>query len=131
MADRLFIDSDDRRKYEEIKKVIDFLSDKDTKDLFIFAMLNGFKNNQRKQLNRREGFVRTEYLHDQDLAIIKSIAINYESFDILTDLDNVFKIAEELAHAGIDLLYLEINSQSLGSYEKRFEHEVISKCVKI
>jgi len=129
MADRLFIDSDDRRKYEEIKKVIDFLSDKDTKDLFIFAMLNGFKNNQRKQLNRREGFVRTEYLHDQDLAIIKSIAISYESFDILTDLDNVFKIAEELAHAGIDLLYLEINSQSLGSYEKRFEHEVISKCV--
>jgi len=47
-----------------------------------------------------------------------------EKIDVLMDDDEVFKIAEEYAHAGIRLLADEIKASSFGSFTKKFEKEL-------
>ena len=52
VRDRLYIEESKKGKYEYLKKE-DIFKDKSNKDLFLLAMVIGFKNNLRKELRSR------------------------------------------------------------------------------
>lgn len=127
MVDRVYISTEDREKYEKLKKEISFLSDKDAKDLFLFAFVYGVRFNSKKALTKKEGYFRTEYLKDADKALLRIVGIFYESFEILDDLDRVLELAEKYAHAGIDILINDLKSKSIGTFEKKLELSLLEQ----
>jgi len=127
MVDRVYISTEDREKYEKLKREISFLSDKDAKDLFLFAFVYGVRFNSKKALTKKEGYFRTEYLKDADKALLRIVGIFYESFEILDDLDRVLELAEKYAHAGIDILINDLKSKSIGTFEKKLELSLLEQ----
>jgi hypothetical protein len=85
----------------------------------------GFKNKIRQPLDTKDGYVRAEYLHPRDEALMNAVAIYAtDDVNIITDREMVFYIVEEYAHAGIRLLYNSINSGQPGSYYKKLEMDL-------
>jgi hypothetical protein len=130
MVDRVYISTEDRDKYEKLKKEVSFLGDKDAKDLFLFAFVYGVRYNSKKTLTKKDGYFRTEYLKDEDKALLKIVAIFHESFDILNEMDKVLDLAEKYAHAGIDILINELKSKSIGTFEKKLELTLLELTTK-
>ena len=131
IPDRLHIDKEDRKLYDELDKE-NMLKFKDKggrrtrKEQFFFAMVIGFKNKIKMGLETKEGFFNTRDMRIDDEALIDAIAINdNNSVDVLANREEVFQIAEEYAHAGIKLLHNKINSTQLGSFDKQFEKEIL------
>ena len=121
--DRLRIDKSDRKLYNEVAE--ELFAGEERKDQFLMAMSYGFRNDVCVPLKTGDGFFRTEYLQPEDMTLINSIAIHKTGgVQVLSDLEVVFRIAEEYAHAGIKLLHEQVTSQQPGSYIKRFEKEV-------
>lgn len=126
--DRLYIDRDDRTIYTNILKNEEFFKNKGNIDIFLFAMLIGYKNNISisSKIENPDGWVRTEYIKKpEDWALIDSIALSISgSADILANRPAVFKISEELAHGGIKLLENMIKSTQYGTFWKQYEKEL-------
>ncbi len=134
IPDRIYIDKKDRILYDKLdhEEILRFKGGNRTrKEQFLFSMAIGFKNNIDQPLKNKDGFVLIKNLQPEDEALLNSIAINKtNSVDILTDKSEVFKIAEEYAHAGIRLLFDKIESAPLGSFDKQLEkelHEIYNK----
>ena len=124
--DRLFIDKEDRKLYSRLNSE-DMLNEKsrDRKEQFIFALSYGFKNNVKRPLVNKEGFIRSDYLTEFDQALIKAVAIyDSKSIDILNSINDIYTIAEQYAHAGIKLLVDKIEQSSLVSFDKLLEKEI-------
>ncbi len=128
IPDRINIDKKDRDLYNKLDNEEMLKSKGGTrtrKEQFITAMAIGFKNNVRRPLESKDGFVLNKDLRSEDMVLINSIAIHEtESVEVLSDIRNVFKIAEEFAHGGIRLLVDKIDTISYGSFEKQFEKEI-------
>lgn len=132
IPDRLHIDKEDRKLYDELDKE-NMLKFKDNggrrtrKEQFIFSMVIGYKNTIKRPLDTKDGFFNTRDMRLEDEALINAIAINdNNSVDVLANREEVFQIAEEYAHAGIRLLHDKIKSTQLGgSFDKQFEKELI------
>lgn len=122
IPDRLSIEKIDKDKYEKLKDESIF-KDIDNKDLFIFAMAYGYSKNVYKSLDSKEGFVRTEYLKKEDLALINSLAIEKGSIEIIGSPEKTFQLAEQYANGGIKLLIEKINSIQYGSFDKYLEKD--------
>ena len=124
--DRLYIDVKDRVLYEELNKDVFISAElKETKSKFFYAMSIGFKNKIRQPLDAKDGYVRAEYLHPKDEAIMNAVAIYAtDDVNIITNREKVFNIVEEYAHAGIRLLHNAINSGQPGSYYKKLEMDL-------
>lgn len=121
IPDRLYIDKKDVNLYKECE----IFKDKSNREQLLFAMAIGFKNSVKHPLERKEGFVRTEYLKPEDFALLNAVAMyDAKTPEILANKEEVFKIAEEYAHAGIKLLYEKIKSLQYGSFYKQFEKEL-------
>jgi hypothetical protein len=125
VPDRLYIDRADRDLYDDKTLKSEVFAQRENKDQFLFAMSLGFKHGVRRPLNTREGFFLAKNLRPKDEALIDSVAI-YEthSADVLAGREEVFRIAEEYAHAGIRLLHGEATSGQPGSFFKRLELEL-------
>ncbi len=128
IPDRINIDKKDRDLYNKLdnEEILKRKGGARTrKEQFITAMAIGFKNNVRRPLESKDGFVLLKDLRTEDMALINSISI-YEtkSVDVLSDIGEVFKISEEFAHGGIRLLVDKIESIPYGSFEKLFEKEI-------
>ena len=121
--DRFYIDQNDKDIYKEIEK--NLFNNKDNKDLFIFAISEGFKLKKRKKLKSKYGFVRREYLTPGDWAFIYAVAIDTEGIEVLLKMDRVFEIAEEYAHSGIILIKNRLSSIPYGDELKKIEQELI------
>lgn len=73
------------------------------KDIFMYAVCIGFQKGIRKKLpSGKKTTIRLEVFSDNDIALLKSIAIS-ETGDIkvLVNLSDILTIAEEYAHSGI------------------------------
>jgi hypothetical protein len=124
--DRLYIEKADRDLYDNDIITKEILYGKTRKDQFLFAMAIGFKNKVKRPLESREGFFLAKDLHTEDEALIDIVAIyDNDSVDLLQKREEVFKIAEEYAHAGIRLLYDEATSGQPGSYFKKLELDLV------
>lgn len=131
--DRLNIEQSDREKYyNRLLKRDSPFAGRENKNLFIMAMVTGFREGARVKLRKKEGFVRTEYLSPNEKSIIKAIAVATEgSLDVLLDKRKVYSIAEEYAASGIKLLKDKVFSHEYGSYIKKLESELVDEFEKI
>lgn len=118
--DRLYIEEEDKQLYEKLNE--EFKNSKENKDLFLFALSIGFKYDIRRPIRKKFGFVRREYLMPKDWALLYSLVVKNNSIETLANDEEVFKIAEEYANAGIKILSEWIGS--FGSFDKRLEREV-------
>ena len=125
IPDRLSIDKDDREMYEEIK----LFKSRENKEKFIFAMAYGFMNNIKFPLKKKEGFFLNKNLKEEDEALIYSLAIrSVGKADVLLDLQKVYEIVEEYAHAGLKLLYDEISiNPEVGSFNVKLEKQLFEE----
>lgn len=99
---------------------------RDNKDVFIMAMILGFNKNHRIPLDKKEGFIRVEYLSTEEKSLIKAIAIHAEGgLKVLLDKQKVYSIAEEYAAGGMQYLKEAIFDKQFGSYVKRLESELV------
>jgi len=119
--DRFYIDNNDKDLYRRLKEQVNLFSDRDNKDMFIFAVCYGFKNDFRKSLSSKFGFVRAEYLKEDDWALLKVLAVKADNIEVLNNQDKIIEIAEEYAHGGIELLIKDVNESQYDSFEKNFE----------
>ncbi|MDK2900710.1 hypothetical protein H0A61_02691 [Koleobacter methoxysyntrophicus] len=122
MPDRINIDKKDRNLYNELSKEI--FEGKTRKEQFLFAMAFGFKNGVRRSLETKEGFFLIKDLQAEDYALLNAVAITTKGLIILSNKDEVFKIAEEYAHAGIKILVDEMKSSSFGTFNKKLEKDL-------
>jgi len=76
------------------------------KDVFIFAMSMGFASKSRSELNKKKDIADVDVFTDNQLALIKSIAVKAEGkLEVLADDSKPMDIAEEYANGGIHILY--------------------------
>ncbi|MCW3996663.1 MAG: hypothetical protein NWE98_11025 [Candidatus Bathyarchaeota archaeon] len=97
---------------------------KTMKQVFMYALGIGFKNRKRVPLKKRTGIIPTRALSQTDEAILKAIAIcETQTVDILfgENIPTIFKIAEEYANGGIDLLYYQVFNPEPGDIDRRME----------
>lgn len=120
--DRLYVDKADIGIYRETLND-SFLRGRENRELFMIALAYGIKNDLRIPIEQKEEFVRREYLRQDEWAILYSIAYAKLGVEKISDLKEIFKIAEEYAHGGIKLLKDRINSIH-GPVTKDFELEL-------
>ncbi|MEM3485042.1 MAG: hypothetical protein QXI12_05425 [Candidatus Methanomethyliaceae archaeon] len=123
VPDRLNIDKADRELYDH-DAMSEIFEGKTRKEQFLFAMAMGFKNQVKRSLESKEGFFLAKDMNPGDEALIDAVAIHDSGPDVLANREEVFRIAEEYAHAGIRLLYDRVTSSQPGSFYKRFEIEL-------
>jgi len=117
---------EDIELYDFLEKQ-NIFKDFQNKDYFILALAYGYANDLRLPIEKRAsgGFFRTETLSNDDWIIIKSIAIDEESEEILKKPEKVFIIIEEYAHGGLkSLVNQQLKKISFGSTEKWLEKYV-------
>mgnify|MGYP001608295426 CR=1 FL=1 len=117
----LKINKSDRKIYDEIIENSELKGK--TKEVFLLSTVIGFKSGNRISIKgSKDNYVRTEYLNDEDRALMNSIAI-YEMKDeeIIQDQKVVFDIIEEYAHVGIKILREMVFNKESGSFLKKFE----------
>lgn len=130
VPDRIYIDKRDRELYnkldhEEMLKHKDKGGKRTRKEQFLIALAIGIINKIRRPLKSKEGWFLIKDLKTEDKSLIDAIAIyKTHSVEVLSNRGEVFKIAEEYAHAGIRLLVDKINSLSYGSFDNQFEMEL-------
>ncbi|MEM3385754.1 MAG: hypothetical protein QW738_05375 [Nitrososphaeria archaeon] len=123
VPDRLYIHIKDENIYKELEQN-EFFKGKSNKDLFLFAMAVGFKNKVRRPIESKKEFVREEYLKEKDLVLLYALAI-FETgkIDVINNKAEVYKIAEEYAHGGIQLLIDKVRAPNL-DFGKQLELEL-------
>ena len=124
--DRLYVEKSDLKIYKRLKDVGSPFQKKENKELFLMAMIEGFKQGGTKELRKREGYVRWAYLTDQEKSLIKALAIHKEgTLNALLDKKKVFSIAEEHAAYGIRFLHDRVFGGEYGTYAKKLESELV------
>ena len=121
MPDRINIDKNDRELYDKLEEIF---QGRTRKEQFLFAMAIGFKNDVRRPLKTKEGFFLIKDLRPEDDALINALGMYKKGTEVLSNKEEVFRIAEEYAHAGIKILADEVKSSSFGSFTKKFEKEL-------
>lgn len=116
----LNISKSDRPIYSDILKSGP-LKGRYNKEIFLLAMVLGFKEGERISIKgHKESFIRAESLNSDDIALINALAITEERRpDVISDKRNVFEIAEEYAHSGLNILRKLVNEQ--GTFIKKYE----------
>ncbi|VVB86457.1 Uncharacterised protein [uncultured archaeon] len=123
IPDRINVEKGER---DNLYDKIELFKGKSRKEQFLFAMAIGFKNKVKRRLETTDGFFLIKDMRLEDEVLINAIAINdFNSVEVLSNKEDVFKIAEEYAHAGIKLLYDKMKSTQFGSFEKQFEKDII------
>ena len=128
IPDRINIDKNDREIYNSLdqEEMLKFKGGRRTRrEQFIFSLAVGFNNKIHKEIENKEGWFNTRELQPEDYAILNAVAIFHTgTVDILTQKDQVFRIAEEYAHAGIRKLCNKIGNTQFGSFDKILEKEL-------
>lgn len=131
IPDRVNIRKSDRLIYERLFKNDSPFAKKEAKELFIMAMILGFCNGTKVELDTKEGYVRIEYFSDEQKSIIKAIAVAESgNLNILLKKKEVFSIAEKYAAGGIALLKDEVFN-TYGNYSKRLESDLLDEYNKL
>ena len=104
----LYISEEDRNLYNEIKNKNGDLKGTSNSDIFLMAMSYGyyFDNKKKSSLDKKKDYVRVEYISDEQKQIISSLVIgDIGKMEILSNMDDVYSIAEEYANNGIKLFH--------------------------
>ena len=118
------IEENDRAIYNKIG----IFEKGDWKDHFLFVMAWGFKRGIYEPLSQKKDIIfKTSYFNEEDEVLLKAVAIQHEkeSLEILDNIDEVYKIAESYANAGIKLIDKKRKETAIGSFDKKIEKELI------
>jgi hypothetical protein len=127
IPDRLFVDKADRDLYDHDALKSEIFAGKTRKEQFLFAMSIGFKNQVHRPLDTKENFFLTKDMNTEDETMVDMVAIHHTgSEDVLVNREEVFRIAEEYAHAGIRLLHDQVASGQPGSFLKKLEWDLFN-----
>jgi hypothetical protein len=131
--DRLYVRSKDLDDFKMLLQDRDSpFFKKDNKDVFIMAMIFGYKNGQKTSVEKKEGFFRVTNLSGNEKSLIKALAVNSEGdLRVLLDKQKVFSVAEEYAAGGIKHLKDAVFNSKYGSYVKWLESELVSAYEKL
>jgi len=125
-VDRLYVDKRDLKDFNRLKEKDSPFVGAQNKDVFLAAMVIGYKERSKIELKKKEGYFRKDYLTDQDIALIRAISVSDEdSLNVLLNEQKVFSIAEQYAAGGIKLLKTRVFSGEFGSYGKKLESELL------
>ncbi len=129
----LGIDSKDLDDFKRLQMRDSPFAKRQNKDIFLAAMVIGFKEGAKIPLRNKKGYFRKSYLNPQDKALINSIAVaEAKNLNILLDEKKVFSIAEEYATGGIKFLKdLVFGVKDFGSYSKKLESDMLRAYEKI
>lgn len=133
--DRLSIRKSDLEHYKRLKENDSPIAKKDNKHLFLLAMCIGYHSESRiktSEWDKKEGYVRLEYLDEAEKSIINALAVAEEgNLEVLFDMKNVYSVAEEYAAGGINILLDMVLSGGYGSFSKRLESKLLEQYEKI
>lgn len=125
--DRFYIDEGTRELYSKLESEPIF-KNKSRKEQFLFTMGLGFKNSLKVPIKKTDGFFLAKDLKQDDEALIYSLALyDKKTIEILADKAAVYKIAEEYANGGIQMLTDKINSTQYGSFDRILEMELVGE----
>lgn len=125
--DRLYIGKDDKKKYDKLREnAFAHASEnlRQDKQLFMLALAYGVYYGRRETLEGKQGFFLTDRLKDADEQLLKSVAVAAEGEKILMRHSDVYSIAEQYAHGGLDLLLSDAMNSSLGTFETKLEKDL-------
>jgi len=124
-ADRLSIERKDRQNYDKIRDEDFFTQNNRNKDLFLFAVAVGVYYNESKELDTKEGYILEDRLSQEDHALLKAVALYHtEEIEVLKNQQQIFKIAEEYANAGLQLIIDKLESAQYGDFNRRMEADL-------
>jgi hypothetical protein len=112
---RIQYDDEDRELYDNIKKKANPLKKLKIMDLFAIALMYGKKTGIRTKLGAgATGRVRQSTIDSSNLRyLMMAVASDEEkSIDVVADTNDYFKICEEYAKTGIDLLHEDVFDKS-------------------
>jgi hypothetical protein len=89
-------------QYNSIKDGTSFLKGSEHAEIFLFAMAIGLRRGMRKKLETPYPLVVCTGFGPKDRAMIVSVALKEKGQEVLADRNEIRKIAEEYANAGID-----------------------------
>lgn len=125
-VDRIYVDKKDLADFDKLKEKYSPFANSQNKEIFLAAMVIGYHEGGRIELKNKEGYFRTEYLTDEERALIKAIAVSTQgNLNILLDDQKVYSIAEEYAAGGISILKARVFSGEYGSYAKKLESDLL------
>lgn len=127
-----------RDKYNTLKNELIFERFENA-DLFILTMIYGFIKGSNRPLKENDKsmelfeFARESAMTSEDISILYSVVISHFDFDDskISNKDLVFKIAEEYANEGIELLTSDIEKAPAGAFDLIFQKEVLDFFDKI
>lgn len=126
-VDRLYVERADVNSFNRLKENDSPFAGCQNKEIFLAAMVFGFYQGVKVDLKSKEGYVREEYLHPEDKALINAIAILEEGdLKVLLDKQKVYSIAEKYATGGIEGLKARaLGIEEYGSYSKKLESDML------
>jgi len=131
-VDRIYVDKKDLADFNRLKDKDSPFANSQNKDIFLAAMVVGYHEGGRIELRNKEGYFRTEYLTDEERALIRAIAIATEgNLNVILDEQKIYSIAEEYATGGISILKSKVFSGEYGSYIKKLESDLLRSFEKI
>ena len=114
---------DNLEDYQQLKEISFFKNNKsENADIFIISMALGFSKNLKIPLKRggKRGAARLDYFKDSDITLMKALAVKEAgTADILLDPEKVYKMAEEYAKGGNQILKKLMFGEEPGSYIKK------------
>lgn len=133
---RIIYDDDDKKIYDRLRSSSGIFNKLDIIDLFAIALIYGKKAGKRTKLGKNAiGRVRSETIRNSPVKeLMMVIAVDEtKNMDVLSDVNEYFRICEEYAKTGIKLLeqeYIEDPEELLNDMEMEmfeFYDDIISK----
>ena len=125
--DRFYVSKKDFADFNRLKETDSPFSGSQNKDVFLAAMVVGFHEKCKIELERKkEGYFHERNLDKREKALINAIAVAEEGeLKALIDKQKVYSIAEQYATGGLALLKAKIFHGDYGSYAKKLENELL------
>ena len=133
---RIIYDDEDKQIYDKLRAGSGIFNKLDIIDLFAIALIYGKKAGKRTKLGKNAiGRVRSETIRNSPVKeLMMVIAVDEtKNMDVLSDVNEYFRICEEYAKTGIKLLeqeYIEDPEELLNDMEMEmfeFYDDIISK----
>lgn len=126
----LAIEKDQHPFYEKLKKgeILPEFKGQEMVYLFAMAMAYGVYHQKRRPLKKVQRSITRSFMEKEFGWLIKAVAISVseEGVDIIPDQAMIYKIAEEYANGGMELIEKQLKSYRPGEFENEMEMELNS-----
>ncbi|MCL2156441.1 MAG: hypothetical protein FWH54_00265 [Methanobrevibacter sp.] len=122
MADRIYIEEETLKFYDN-SKILNIVGSK-RKEQFLVAMAYGYMGDTSIELKKRKELFLIKDLEPLEISLFRSLAIKNEDVHIISDLDEVFSIAQKYANGGIKLIERLERKCSYEEHMKEFEKKI-------